>query len=153
MPASLEQVNASVKTNSAKGWRAALAFIGPAYMISVGYMDPGNWATDIAGGSALGYELLWVLLMSNLMALLMQSHCIRLGIVCRKDLAQASKAYYPKIINVALYILAELAIAACDMAEVIGMAIGLHLLFPSVSLLTGVLITVLRQFYFIVPFE
>lgn len=146
MPASLEQVNASVKTNSAKGWRAALAFIGPAYMISVGYMDPGNWATDIAGGSALGYELLWVLLMSNLMALLMQSHCIRLGIVCRKDLAQASKAYYPKIINIALYILAELAIAACDMAEVIGMAIGLHLLFPSVSLLTGVLITVLDSF-------
>lgn len=150
MSASLEQVNASVKTKPGKGWRAVLAFIGPAYMISVGYMDPGNWATDIAGGSAFGYQLLWVLLMSNLMALLMQSHCIRLGIVHRKDLAQASKAYYPKIINISLYILAELAIAACDMAEVIGMAIGLHLLFPSVSLLTGVLITVLDSFILLV---
>ena len=85
-------------------WRKLLAYLGPGYLVAVGYMDPGNWATDIAGGSALGYELLWVLLMSNLMALLMQSHCIRLGIVCRKDLAQASKAYYPKIINEEIFI-------------------------------------------------
>ncbi|MBS1634380.1 MAG: Nramp family divalent metal transporter [Bacteroidetes bacterium] len=143
---SLEEVNASVNTSSKGGFRKLLAFFGPAYMISVGYMDPGNWATDIEGGSRFGYSLIWVLLMSNLIALLLQSHCARLGIVTGRDLAQASKDHYPRFINFFLYILAEIAIAACDLAEVIGMAIGIHLLFPAVSLLTGVCITVLDSF-------
>ncbi|MDI9339287.1 MAG: Nramp family divalent metal transporter [Sediminibacterium sp.] len=147
MSKSLEEVHASVSTDvQGGGWKRFLAFAGPAYMISVGYMDPGNWATDIAGGSAFGYSLLWVLLMSNLIALLLQSHCARLGIVSGKDLAQASRESYPPFINFFLYVLAELAIAACDLAEVIGMAIGIHLLFPSVSILAGVCITVLDSF-------
>ena len=115
-------------------------------MISVGYMDPGNWATDIEGGSKYGYSLIWVLVMSNLIALLLQSHCVRLGIVSGRDLAQASKDHYSKFINYFLYALAEIAIAACDLAEVVGMAIGIHLLFPSVSILGGVCITVLDSF-------
>lgn len=143
---SLGDVNASVNTSSKGGFRKLLAFLGPAYMISVGYMDPGNWATDIEGGSKYGYSLLWVLVMSNVIALLLQSHCIRLGVVSGRDLAQASKDYYSKGINYFLYALAEIAIAACDLAEVIGMAIGIHLLFPSVSILTGVCITVLDSF-------
>lgn len=143
---SLDEVNASVNTTAKGGFRKLLAFLGPAYMISVGYMDPGNWATDIEGGSKYGYSLIWVLVMSNLIALLLQSHCIRLGVVRGKDLAQASKDHYSKFINLFLYILAEIAIAACDLAEVVGMAIGIHLLFPSVSLLTGVCITVLDSF-------
>ena len=143
---SLDEVNASVNTKNKFGFRKLLAFFGPAYMISVGYMDPGNWATDIEGGSKYGYSLIWVLVMSNLIALLLQSHCIRLGVVRGKDLAQASKEHYTKFINYFLYILAEIAIAACDLAEVVGMAIGIHLLFPSVSLLTGVCITVLDSF-------
>lgn len=143
---SLEEVHASVNTSSKGGFKKLLAFLGPAYMISVGYMDPGNWATDIEGGSHFGYSLLWVLLMSNLMALLLQSHCARLGIVTGKDLAQASKDHYPKFVNLFLYVLAEIAIAACDLAEVVGMAIGIHLLFPSVSMLTGVCITILDSF-------
>jgi len=146
MSKSLEEVNASVNTNKGGKFRRLLAFLGPAYMISVGYMDPGNWATDIAGGSKFGYDLLWVLVMSNLIALLLQSHCARLGIVTGKDLAQASRENYPRFINLFLYVLAEIAIAACDLAEVIGMAIGIHLLFPSVSILTGVCITVLDSF-------
>lgn len=146
MNKSLEEVNASVNTNTGGRFKKLLAFLGPAYMISVGYMDPGNWATDIAGGSKFGYSLLWVLLMSNLIALLLQSHCVRLGIVAGKDLAQASRDNYPKFVNFFLYLLAEIAIAACDLAEVIGMAIGLHLLFPSISILTGVCITVFDSF-------
>ncbi len=146
MNKSLEEVNSSVNTNSGGKFRRLLAFFGPAYMISVGYMDPGNWATDIAGGSKFGYSLLWVLVMSNIIALLLQSHCARLGIVTGKDLAQASRENYPRLINFYLYILAEIAIAACDLAEVIGMAIGIHLLFPNVSILTGVCITVLDSF-------
>jgi len=109
-------------------------------------MDPGNWATDLQGGSKFGYSLIWVLLMSNLMALLLQNLSARLGIVRRRDLAQANREIYPPLVNFCLYILAELAIAACDLAEVIGMAIGIHLLFPSISLLTGVCITVLDSF-------
>ena len=97
-----------------KCWRKILAFLGPAYLMSVGYMDPGNWATDIAGGSAFGYKLIWVLLMSYLIALLLQSLSARLGIVRGLDLAQASKKAYPSWDNVPLYILAEIAIAACD---------------------------------------
>lgn len=143
---SLDEVHASVNTSQKSGIKRLLAFLGPAYMISVGYMDPGNWATDIEGGSRYGYSLIWVLVMSNIIALLLQSHCIKLGIVAGKDLAQASKSYYSRFVNFFLYILAEIAIAACDLAEVIGMAIGIHLLFPSISLLTGVCITVLDSF-------
>ena len=122
-----------------------LAFFGPAYLISVGYMDPGNWATDLAGGSQFGYTLIWVLLMSNLMALLLQSLCARLGIVWGKDLAQCNRESYPKWLNYILYVLAEIAIAACDLAEVLGMAIGLQLLF-GVDLIWGVLISFLDTF-------
>lgn len=143
---SLQEVNASVETDSGKGsGRRLLAFMGPAYLVSVGYMDPGNWATDIAGGSQFGYSLLWVLLMSNLIALLLQSLSARLGIVRSRDLAQASREMYPRFVNLSLYILAEIAIAACDLAEVLGMAIGLQLLF-GIPLTTGVLITVLDTF-------
>ena len=143
---SLEEVHASVDTTSKKGfWKKLLSFMGPAYLVSVGYMDPGNWATDIAGGSQFGYRLIWVLLMSNLMALLLQSLSARLGVVRGKDLAQASRETYPRLINVPLYILAEIAIAACDLAEVLGMAIGLQLLF-GIPLLWGVTLTVLDTF-------
>ena len=138
----LNEVNASINTQSPKTkFRRLLAFFGPAYLVSVGYMDPGNWATDIAGGSQFGYQLLWVLLMSNLIALLLQSLSARLGVVRNRDLAQASRETYPKYINISLYVLAEIAIAATDLAEVLGMAIGLQLLF-GISLTTGVLITV-----------
>jgi manganese transport protein len=143
---SLEDVNASVDTTQSKSvWKRLLSFLGPAYLVSVGYMDPGNWATDIAGGSAFGYTLLWVLLMSNLMALVLQSLAARLGIVSGLDLAQASRMSYPKVVNFFLWLLAEIAIAATDLAEVIGMAIGLKLLF-GVPLLYGVLITLFDTF-------
>lgn len=146
MSKSLEEVNQSVSTqNKTSVFRRVLAFFGPAYLISVGYMDPGNWATDIAGGSQFGYALLWVLLMSNIMALLLQSFSARLGIVTQRDLAQASRETYSKPINYILYFLAEIAIAACDLAEVLGMAIGLNLLF-GIPLIEGVLITVLDTF-------
>jgi len=140
---SLSEVNASVDTTTKTGfWKKLFAFVGPAYLISVGYMDPGNWATDIAGGSQFGYSLLWVLVMSNLMALLLQSLSARLGLVRGLDLAQASRATYHPVINFFNWFLAEIAIAACDLAEVIGMAIGLQLLFD-LPLLIGVSITVL----------
>ncbi|MBS1951335.1 MAG: Manganese transport protein MntH [Cytophagales bacterium] len=139
---SLSEVHATIDATNRKGWRKLLAFLGPAYLISVGYMDPGNWATDIAGGSKFGYTLLWVLLMSNLMALLLQSLSARLGIVRQMDLAQASRASYHPAVNLCLWILAEIAIAACDLAEVLGMAIGLKLLF-GLPLVWGVTLTVL----------
>ncbi|WP_373057326.1 Nramp family divalent metal transporter [Zunongwangia sp. H14] len=143
---SLEEVHGSVKTSGKKtGWRKILAFLGPAYLVSVGYMDPGNWATDLAGGSQFGYSLIWVLLMSNIMALLLQSFCTRLGVASGLDLAQASRREYPKAVNFILYILAEIAIAACDLAEVVGMAIGLQLLFD-IPMVWGVCITVLDSF-------
>lgn len=143
---SLPEVHETVDTSkTGKGWRKILAFLGPAYLISVGYMDPGNWATDIAGGSQFGYSLIWVLLMSNLMAVLLQSLSARLGIVRGRDLAQASRETYSKPVNFALYFLAEIAIAACDLAEVLGMAIGLNLLFH-IPLLWGVCITVFDTF-------
>jgi len=146
MSKSLEEVNQSVSTQNKKTvFRKILAFFGPAYLISVGYMDPGNWATDIAGGSQFGYALLWVLLMSNLMALLLQSLSARLGIVTQRDLAQASRETYSPFINYILYFLAEIAIAACDLAEVLGMAIGINLLFD-IPLIDAVLITVLDTF-------
>lgn len=140
---SLEEVNATVDTTNKTGfWKKLFAFIGPAYLVSVGYMDPGNWATDIAGGSKFGYALLWVLLMSNLMALLLQSLSARLGLVRGLDLAQASREQFHPVTNFFLWFLAEIAIAATDLAEVIGMAIGLQLLFD-IPLLWGVSITVL----------
>jgi len=143
---SLEEVHNSVDTSAHPGfWKKLLSFMGPAYLVSVGYMDPGNWATDIAGGSQFGYRLIWVLLMSNLMALLLQSLSARLGVVRGKDLAQASRETYPRFINVPLYLLAEIAIAACDLAEVLGMAIGLQLLF-NIPLVWGVSLTVLDTF-------
>jgi manganese transport protein len=120
-------------------------FFGPAYLVSVGYMDPGNWATDLAGGSQFGYKLIWVLLMSNLMALLLQNLSARLGIVRGRDLAQANREAYPKLINISLYLLAEIAIAACDLAEVLGMAIGIQLL-TGLPLIYAVSITVLDTF-------
>jgi len=126
---SLEEVHGSVDTRMVGGfWRRLAVFMGPAYLIAVGYMDPGNWATDIAGGSKFGYSLLWVLVMSNMIALLLQSLSSRLGLVRRLDLAQASRLAYPPFVNYTLYTLAELAIAATDLAEVLGMAIGVHLL-------------------------
>lgn len=139
---SLSEVNASIEVMNRKGWRKLLAFMGPAYLVSVGYMDPGNWATDIAGGSRYGYTLIWVLLMSNIMALLLQSLSARLGIVRQLDLAQASRKTYSRPVNFVLWILAEIAIAACDLAEVLGMAIGLQLLF-GLPLIWGVSLTVL----------
>ena len=105
---SLGEVNSSVDTYSHKGFRRILAYFGPAYLVSVGYMDPGNWATDLQGGAQFGYRLIWVLLMSNFMALILQNLSARLGIVRRKDLAQASREIYPPVINFCLYILAEL---------------------------------------------
>src|ERR1700744_4806627 len=138
---SLSNVRGSVSTENKTGWRKFLAFLGPAYLISVGYMDPGNWATDIAGGSAFGYKLICVLLVSNLIALLLQSLSARLGIVRGMDLAQASKHTYNRFVNFCLYILAQIAIIACDLAEIIGMAIGLNLLFH-LPLIWGVSLTI-----------
>lgn len=143
---SLSEVHNSVETEVKGGfWRRLFAFLGPAYLVSVGYMDPGNWATDLAGGSRFGYVLLWVLVMSNLIALLLQSLSARLGVVVRRDLAQASRELYHPVANVFNYILAEIAIAACDLAEVLGMAIGLQLLF-GIPLVWGVGISVLDAF-------
>ncbi len=123
-------------------WRSWLAITGPALMVAVGYMDPGNWATDIAGGSRYNYTLIWVLLMSNLMAVLLQSLAARLGIVSRRDLAQVNHEEYHPVINIPLYVLAEVAITACDLAEVIGSAIALQLLF-GLPLMYGVILTAL----------
>lgn len=143
---SLSEVHASVNTpQTGNRWRRFLAFFGPAYLVSVGYMDPGNWATDLAGGSQYGYSLIWVLLMSNLMAQLLQSHAARLGIVRGRDLAQANRETYSRPVNFVLYLLAEIAIAATDLAEVLGMAIGIHLL-TGIPLVWGVTITVLDTF-------
>lgn len=140
---SLAEVHESVRIPSASSWwRHWLVFSGPALMVSVGYMDPGNWATDLAGGSRYNYKLIWVLLMSNLMAILLQSLSARLGIVGRRDLAQSNREEYPTLVNIPLYILAEIAITACDLAEVLGSAIALNLLF-GLPLLYGVLLTAL----------
>src|ERR1700761_1793888 len=138
---SLGDVHSSVQTGNKTGWRKFIAFVGPAYLVSVGYMDPGNWATDIAGGSSFGYKLIWVLFASNLIALLLQTLSARVGIVRGLDLAQASKNTYPRFANFCLYILAQIAIIACDLAEIIGMAIGLQLLFH-LPLIWGVSLTI-----------
>ena len=140
MTASLPEVHSSVTTAKATVWRRMLAFAGPAYLVSVGYMDPGNWATDLAGGSRFGYQLLWVVVLSNFMAILLQTLSARLGIVAGRDLAQACREAYPRPVCNALWVLCEVAIAACDLAEVLGAAIALHLLF-GLPLLTGVVLT------------
>lgn len=145
---SLDHLNESVPVQQKVGWRKLLAFIGPAYLVSVGYMDPGNWATDLAGGAAFGYQLIWILLLSNIMAILLQSLSARLGIVRRLDLAQANRETYPPVVNFSLYILAELAIAATDLAEVLGMAIGIKLL-TGLPMMYGTLITVADTFIFL----
>lgn len=143
---SLSEVNSTVQTDVKGGfWKRLFAFLGPAYLVSVGYMDPGNWATDLAGGSRYGYALLWVLLMSNLIALLFQSMCARLGVVAQRDLAQASRELYHPATNIFNYLLAEIAIAATDLAEVVGMAIGLQLLF-GLPLIWGIAISILDSF-------
>src|SRR5437867_6692672 len=140
---SLPEVHSSVAVpTGASFWRKLLAFSGPGYLVAVGYMDPGNWATDLAGGSAFGYTLLSVILASNLMAILLQSLCAKLGIVTGRDLAQACRDHYSRPVAIALWFLCEIAICACDLAEVIGSAIALNLLFK-LPLTWGVCITAL----------
>jgi len=147
---SLSEVHRSVKIPPNMGFAKRLvAFAGPAYLVSVGYMDPGNWATDLEGGARFGYDLLWVLVMSNLMAVLLQTLAARMGIVTGRDLAQACREYYPKPVAFALWILCELAITACDLAEVLGTAIGLNLLFK-IPLLYGIIITGFDTMLFLV---
>ncbi len=146
---SLEEVHGSVAIPTARGTgqrlRRLFAFLGPAYLVSVGYMDPGNWATDLQGGARFGYALLWVLLMSNIMAILLQTLAARLGVVTGHDLAQACRAEYPQWLNVVLWLLAEVAIAATDLAEILGTVIALKLLF-GLPLLWGCLPTAFDTF-------
>ncbi len=137
---SLPEVYRSVSVQGKTWLKRFLAFAGPGYLVSVGYMDPGNWATDLAGGSKYGYTLLWVILASNLMAMLLQTLCVRLGIGTGRDLAQACRIYYKKPAAMGLWVLCEIAIIACDIAEVIGSAVALNLLF-NIPLIWGVLIT------------
>jgi manganese transport protein len=137
---SLAEVYRSVPVSAATKWRKILAFAGPGYLVAVGYMDPGNWATDLAGGSRFGYTLLSVILISNLMAVLLQGLASKLGIVTGRDLAQACRDHFSTPVVWALWILCEIAIAACDLAEVIGSAIALNLLF-GIALPVGVAIT------------
>src|SRR5689334_15066726 len=144
---SLAEVNATVAVPAAGGlwWRRLLAFAGPGYLVSVGYMDPGNWATDLAGGSKFGYTLLSVILLSNLMAILLQALAARLGIVTDRDLAQACRASFSRPVNFMLWLACEAAIIACDLAEVIGTAIALKLLF-GIPLIGGALLAALDAF-------
>ncbi len=145
-PCSLPEVHRSVPVlRKLTGWRRFLAFAGPGYLVSVGYMDPGNWATCIQGGSKFGYALLMVILVSNLMAMLLQGLAARLGIVTGRDLAQACRENYPRPVGFALWVACELAIIACDLAEVIGTALALKLLF-GIPMVYGALITVLDAF-------
>src|SRR5476649_307941 len=139
---SLADVHSSVLTSQMSFWKRLFAFSGPAYLVSVGYMDPGNWATDLEGGAKFGYRLLWVLVMSNAMAILLQTLSARLGIVTGRDLAQACRETYPKLVNASLWFLCEIAIVACDLAEVLGAAIALNLLFH-IPLLAAVAVTAL----------
>ncbi|RCS25478.1 divalent metal cation transporter [Phyllobacterium salinisoli] len=144
--ASLSEVHKSVPVSSVgPSWRKALAFFGPGYLVAVGYMDPGNWATSLAGGSRFGYALLVVALISNIMAVILQSLCARLGIATGRDLAQACRDAYPRVVSWPLWLMAEIAICATDLAEVIGTAIGLNLLF-GIPLEIGVIITALDVF-------
>lgn len=140
---SLPEVHRTIDVPTGKSfWRKFGAFAGPGFMIAVGYMDPGNWATDLAGGAQFGYTLLSVILISNLMAILLQHLALKLGIVTGRDLAQACRDHYSRPVAIFLWVLCELAIAACDLAEVVGMAIGLQLLF-GIPLLLGCIITCL----------
>ena len=140
---SLPEVHASIPVPHGLGfWRKMLAFSGPGYLVAVGYMDPGNWATDLAGGSRFGYTLLSVVLLSNLMAILLQALCARLGIVTGRDLAQSCRDHYTRPVSFVLWVLCEIAICACDLAEVIGSAIALNLLF-GLPLIWGVCVTAL----------
>ncbi|NJR65294.1 MAG: Nramp family divalent metal transporter [Leptolyngbyaceae cyanobacterium CRU_2_3] len=140
---SLPEVHRSIPIPKGNNfWRKLLAYGGPGYLVSVGYMDPGNWATDIAGGSRFGYTLLSVILLSNLMAILLQSLCVRLGVATGKDLAQACRDYFSPRVSFVLWILCEIAIAACDLAELLGSAIALNLLF-GLPLVWGVCVTAL----------
>lgn len=145
MDKSLSEVHGSIEIKKWGFRKSLMAFAGPAFLISVGYMDPGNWATDIAWWSGFGYTLIWVLVLSNLMALTLQYLCAKLGIVAGRDLAQINRTFYPKGANFALWVLAELAIVACDLAEVLGMTIWLNLLF-GIPLLRGIAITILDTF-------
>ena len=140
-PRSLADLHSSVSLPAGASWvRRLFSFAGPAYLVSVGYMDPGNWATDLAGGARFGMRLLWVLLLSNLLAVLLQTLSARLGVVTGRDLAQACREWYPRQLTVPLWLMCEIAIVACDLAEVLGAAIGLQLLF-GLPLLAGVAIT------------
>jgi len=139
---SLAEVYRTIPVTGATWWRKILAFAGPGYLVAVGYMDPGNWATDLAGGSLFGYTLLTVILMSNLMAILLQGLASKLGIVTGRDLAQACRDHYPKPVVYLLWVICEFAIAACDLAEVIGSAIALNLLF-GIPLPYGIALTAL----------
>ena len=144
--ASLSDVHRSIAVRqTGPGWRRAAAFVGPGYLVAVGYMDPGNWATSLAGGSKFGYTLLVVALVSNIMAIVLQSLCARLAIASGRDLAQACRDAYPKPVSFVLWLLAEIAIIATDIAEVIGTAIGLNLIF-GIPLELGVIITALDVF-------
>lgn len=143
---SLQEVYSSIKVPQDAGfWKKLLAFTGPGLMIAVGYMDPGNWATDIEGGASFGYTLLSVILISNLFAIVLQHLSLKLGIVAERDLAQACRDHFSPPVNFALWILCEIAIAACDLAEVIGTAIAINLLF-GIPLTWGVVITVVDVF-------
>src|SRR3982750_4854434 len=137
---SLPEVHGSIPVPTGSFWRKLFAFTGPGYLVAVGYMDPGNWATDLAGGSAFGYTLLSVILLSNMMAILLQSLCAKLGIVTGRDLAQACRDHYSRPVSLLLWILCEIAICACDLAEVIGSAIALNLLF-GLPMAWGIVIT------------
>src|SRR5881396_2633292 len=140
---SLPEVHRSVVVPvTASFWRKLMAFSGPGFLVAVGYMDPGNWATDLAGGAKFGYSLLAVIMVSNFMAILLQHLCIKLGVVTGRDLAQACRDHYSTPMVWFLWILCELAIAACDLAEVVGSAIGLQLLF-GIRLVWGCVITAL----------
>jgi manganese transport protein len=142
---SLDEVNRTVSVTYKNPIKRLFAFLGPAYLVSVGYMDPGNWATDLEGGARFGYALLWVLLMSNLMAVLLQTLSARLGVVTGHDLAQGCRAEYSRPVNFLLWIQAEIAIAACDLAEVVGTIIALKLLF-GIPLIWGCLVTAFDTF-------
>jgi manganese transport protein len=142
---SLDDVHHSVATRHPNLWKRIFAFAGPAYLVSVGYMDPGNWATDLEGGSRFGYALIWVILMSNIMAVLLQTLSARLGIVTGKDLAQACRLEYSRQVSFILWVLCEIAITACDLAEVLGTILGLNLLF-GLPLLWGALVTLFDTF-------
>src|SRR3989475_848564 len=140
LTARLGGVYRTVPVGQPTWWRKALAFAGPGYLVAVGYIDPGTWAADLAGGSAFGYSLLSVILISNLMAILLQGLAAKLGIVTGRDLAQACRDHYSRPTSIALWVLCEIAIAACDLAEVIGSAIALNLLF-GIALPWGIAIT------------